>query len=48
MSNFRLRIEVLESAVEWEDREVTSGALRPVRPVAATATATGLRLPVRA
>lgn len=45
MSNFRLRIEVLESAVDWEDRDVTSGVLRPVRPLAATPTATRLRLP---
>ena len=48
MSNLRLRIEVLESAVDWGDLGVTSGALHRVRPLAATPTASPLRLPVRA
>ena len=48
MSNLRLRIEILESAVDWGDLGVASGALRLVRPLATTPTAIRLRLPVRA
>jgi hypothetical protein len=48
MSNLRLRIEVLESAVDWGDLGFSLGDLRRVRPLAATPTPTRLRLPVRA
>lgn len=48
MSNLRLRIEVLESAVDWGDLGVASGTFRRARPLATTPTAIRLRLPVRA
>jgi hypothetical protein len=48
MDNLRLRIEVLDFAVDWDDLGVTSGPLGRVRRLATTPAAGRLRLPVRA